>query len=579
MSSEIREPTPAVRTKTKRRRYATFGLRVLFALTALCGCGLGYWTMPYTVVVEDTGPQVVVGGKAIKVWETKQNTPDDLYRREVRTVRRVFRGDPVRHGRTQVYNRRGTLVREENWRFGTLDGPFAAWDDNEDLVERGTYNSGVVDCRWVTQFQERRPEHPLRFDTDDRSPKQTILIVEKPLPRIRNESEYRSGLPVGKWRHFADGFLMSEEEFDNGVLIRETEFHRGPGGYALEAIERSHNSERTGGTLVRWFGDHEVMLEETPFRTILKLEGENEKPAVPRKIAAQRPPERYERHGSAHGRSVRGQPIYEGHWFADRPSGKWRYWNINGQIWRELEFENGVLLSADGKRMDDFTRRFHYYADSVSDNVLRTRLDTLVMIDLDEAPLFRLVDWLKSELPGIDVALFKDAEKAEAFYGVTVTLRGRDIPLGAALCLLLEPVGLTAVYRHEQLLIAKVADASRLADFAGITALRPVSGSKVERALTENTYGEFIEAPLKDVLGYYRDVHKIDISIDPSVYGDDDSSLALPTTLLIKGNAHSFRAVLGRLLEQHNLACEIRGDGLVVCRQRKGLAESPGRDK
>ena len=140
-----------------------------------------------------------------------------------------------------------------------------------------------------------------------------------------------------------------------------------------------------------------------------------------------------------------------------------------------------------------------------------------------------------------------------------VTLAVRRISLRAGLQLVLAPLGLAAVYRHETLVVTTLENRKTWRDPTGVTQLKPPAGSALASQLSRETVLEFIDTPLKDVLRYLEESHKIKIQLDDAA----PASVAMQRVVLnLRGT--SLRAALFHLLEPLDLRCDLRGDVLVI---------------
>ena len=158
-----------------------YSLRALWLIVTLACLGLWFWyRVPFTKVIDHSQQSGVY-------WEEKAGPV--RMGREVQRFRRTLRDEPIREGLTEFYDREGRRIGEENWREGSLHGPFVRWYTNGNVRSRGQYIAGRMDGIW---------EH---FDEQGQPTLKTI---------------YDDGRPNGDW-----------QQFDNGRVARTIRFEQG----------------------------------------------------------------------------------------------------------------------------------------------------------------------------------------------------------------------------------------------------------------------------------------------------------------------------------------------------------------
>lgn len=567
-------PLPSVSADTtparpKRRRFLSFSLAGLFVFTSLCAAGFGAWVWPYRDESEYPGPEITEkDGKRVRLYE-KLGPRDNPHHREVRTMRRVLFGEAVRHGKSQIYDSHRNLLREEHWRMGSQVGLYSVWNEEGKLMEQASPNDGPIDGRWVAEHWEGSP------------------------PRQRDETEYLNGLPAGHWKHFRHGLLVAEEEFEDGVLRVETVFLHDSQGRIASCTQRVRDAEHKTCLETRWLGPRERKMEETHHRTVRYQPINYDLPRVKRGTRKIPPTEIDEKQGPSSGWHDDGRLRREGSWLEGRPDGDWRFWDEQGRVERVLEFERGVLVRADGRAIDDFTARFRFFgaaADYARRTTRASQFQVLVSTDFNSVPLSDIVDWLKKQVSAtpldwvffkgnlltLEVELRRDVLKASGIdEQTTFSLRARDIPLGAALCMLFEPHGLIAVDRYEKLWITTADDEWARREPTGADSLDPPP--KIAEALATPTVLEFIDTPLKDVANYFSDLHGIPVRISESLTKQIRQGNECPVTLNSKDC--SLRSALGRILEPHGLTCEMKDGVILICPAKPPVACGSNNDK
>ena len=87
------------------------------------------------------------------------------------------------------------------------------------------------------------------------------------------------------------------------------------------------------------------------------------------------------------------------------------------------------------------------------------------------------------------------------------------------------------------------------------------------KALAEKSTAEFVDTPLKDVIAYWRGVHKISIVLDRKALEIAGVNEDQPITIQRKDGA--FRAILEQVLEELDLTWTIRHEALWITTPRR----------
>jgi hypothetical protein len=85
---------------------------------------------------------------------------------------------------------------------------------------------------------------------------------------------------------------------------------------------------------------------------------------------------------------------------------------------------------------------------------------------------------------------------------------------------------------------------------------------KIQEALKQPTQIEFVETPLRDVVDYLKDLHKIEIQLDTAALKDANVDENTPVTKNLKGI--SLRSALKLLLDELQLRYVVRDEVLLI---------------
>ena len=191
-------------------------------------------------------------------------------------------------------------------------------------------------------------------------------------------------------------------------------------------------------------------------------------------------------------------------------------------------------------------------------------LKQATQLEFVETPLNDVVEYLK-DLHKVEIQLDEKAIKRAGISldtPVTVTFKG--VSLQSALRLLLRQLDLDYAIRDEVLFITTAREAAAFdpgqPDFK--TPAMAANERRIAQALKSPTQMEFVETPLKDVVEYIEDLHKIGIQFDSKALkqaGIDDST---PITFNRRGV--SLRSALSAMLDALGLQFEIRDEVLLI---------------
>ena len=94
---------------------------------------------------------------------------------------------------------------------------------------------------------------------------------------------------------------------------------------------------------------------------------------------------------------------------------------------------------------------------------------------------------------------------------------------------------------------------------------------KIQEALKQPTQIEFVETPLKDVVDYLKDLHKIEIQLDVPALKDASVDESTPVTKNLKGI--SLRSALKLLLDELQLKYVIKNEVLLITSPAKAESD------
>jgi hypothetical protein len=91
---------------------------------------------------------------------------------------------------------------------------------------------------------------------------------------------------------------------------------------------------------------------------------------------------------------------------------------------------------------------------------------------------------------------------------------------------------------------------------------------RLVKALSEPTQAEFVEAPLQDVVDYFKDKHRVEIQIDTRAMEDESIGTGTPVTCNLKGV--SLGETLDLILHQLRLVYVIHGAVVMITPEQTG---------
>ncbi len=197
------------------------------------------------------------------------------------------------------------------------------------------------------------------------------------------------------------------------------------------------------------------------------------------------------------------------------------------------------------------------------------KLQSPAILEFVETPLTDLVDYCK-ETHKLVIRIDRTAIRAA---GVAkdpeITINVRGVSFRSAMVLMLRQQGLTCVVLPEFLVIttpvgAKKWQGTPLADIA----CPPDAEKKIKEALKTKTALEFVETPLKDVVDYIKDLHKIEVQLDQRAMASAKIDAYQPITLNVKDV--SLDAGLKLMLTELKLTHKIQDEVLLITPAKPG---------
>ena len=525
-----------------------FSLRsLLLAVTALAIVipgGVSWWRRPFEIV-EQTATSgwhheamLVFEGEPEKGRLARVNhhelpaLPAHPYT-QFAQVYRDLDGDLVRHGLVVTYDYKGRKLREERWRHGKLHGRWTDWDLAGNVIAYGEFLDGERHGSWVE------------------------------LKRFNSLALPISGTRITEYRH--------------GVCISE----------AVQADGQLRLSLDPKGVPARrqvWNLNPFLLLDDVPYSSVdIFVGGERIAQPVPHGLVQSWHPtgelkeqitfEKGRRVGAVRGWHPDGELAFEGAFQDGLEHGRWT-WYADGKVVRTAEFHKGRLAWRDGLPLPPLPLP----EIGMGDPQAAAQLDKpMVPIVCNQAPLQQVIDYL-GDVYDLGIMLSSAAlqavppdtlvsHNASAVIGVQDS---RALLLRSELQILLQPLELVPVIRHEMIVVTTPEDARTWRDRTGIPAIAASKTSGFAPKLRKWSRIEFNETMLKDAVEYLIQTHEIHIRIAPEAFDDIGE---LPCTLVARG---TLAGALGALLEQYDLYCEDAGSELLIRPRTNGASQENG---
>jgi antitoxin component YwqK of YwqJK toxin-antitoxin module len=331
------------RKRRSYRRFFQFSMRTLVLVaTLLCvvlGGGLVWWRWPFEVerlfvfndwdyefqLRRELGPEAL--GRGVTLHTQGLRPSGTRQCKEVSRVYQNLRGwqvECLRHGPLTIFDSTGAKLREENWSHGKLHGKWTEWDVDGAVIAEGEFRDGLRHGVWAWhEFNDSPNIRPQRF---------------LPLRTLRKRFiSYRNGTVLRDIKHTDDDITIEDWNWDQN-------------GVEQKCVRQSH----TGQTLEE-FTYRGVY---TPFEGEDVLQFVRHGPQRKWHPSGQKQEElAYDigrRAGEAQGWYANGRPWYQGAWKDDLEHGPWTWWNKDGTVGCQAEFQHGRLLRSDGSLMPDF---------------------------------------------------------------------------------------------------------------------------------------------------------------------------------------------------------------------------------
>jgi hypothetical protein len=246
-----------------------------------------------------------------------------------------------------------------------------------------------------------------------------------------------------------------------------------------------------------------------------------------------------------------GAKVMEDFWRDGIRHGVYRSWDRSkNEVAVEIEFERGRLVRINGKSVEDFTARSTFSGGG--GQRIKEALYSQTPLDYLNAQLGDVVDDLQFR-HGILITL-DDEDKARE--SITVSRMG-EMPLIAALYLMLEPLELTCVCRFEQLWVTSRNGPLFGDDPTGVEAIGKDADARLGQLVSQTARFDYRSLPLRAVVKDIVDRYHIEIApVDAGELLDEQ------VTLFFEGI--TLRSALGALCYRYKLRCEAEGDRLVL---------------
>jgi len=364
--------------------------------------------------------------------------------------------------------------------------------------------------------------------------------------QLEIEGSFRNGEKKGTWTYWnREGEKTLQNKVSDGEII---EYIRDEFGNLTELKISESKQDGSVHTVSRWNGDQSQRLEYTEYRSVCDPNLDRANFHAVRQ----------------QGWHDNGARRYVSSWMNGKLHGTWKTWSKKNELAKTLTFQQGKLVQADGKNVNDYLSNYPLKETASADNWQR-HITKIAQLDFSNASLQEIAEYVEKNYK-VDTKVNRKVLTNDQF---AITGQQRDIPLFAALTLLFQPYGLTCVNRYEVIWITTVDDAKNLRDRTGVYQLQTSEGSRLDELLSQDTRCDFVETPLEEVLEYLMDLHPIKLALKNPLNG---ASLAKrPVTL--NAQEITLRAGLGMILEQLDIECIVE-NGVVVIRPHAATVES-----
>jgi antitoxin component YwqK of YwqJK toxin-antitoxin module/beta-lactamase regulating signal transducer with metallopeptidase domain len=445
--------------------------------------------------------------------------------RQVFQAYRDPNGEIVRHGPLAVYHPDGNRLRVENWKHGKLDGKWTDWRLDGRKLAEGVFQDGKKTGRWLQYDRDGAVD--IEEEYNNGQPVKFVAFANAPVDSPAN--------PFADDRASGRRYRQQVIQFRNGLKSSYTVYW--PNG--KKRYERLFKAGVRDGLTSGWYESGAKQSE------VAYSAGKQ--------------------NGLSSSWYESGAKQFEGQSDQGREVGRWTWWSEAGVKEREAEFRDGLLVDSSGRVwpiLDEAAAREEaagLEAASRSVQRIAAALDEETVLEFLETPLRDVVDFLRDS-HGIPIVFDGPALQGVGVKTDTpVTMMLRGISLRGGLQLVLAPLGLAAVYRHEVLVITTLEDRKTWRDRTGVAELKPPAGSRMANALSEETVLGFINTPLQDILPFLRDSHGIKIQLDRTA----PASVATRAVTLNLRRI-TLQSALFFLLEPLDLRCDLRDDVLVI---------------
>jgi hypothetical protein len=190
-----------------------------------------------------------------------------------------------------------------------------------------------------------------------------------------------------------------------------------------------------------------------------------------------------------------------------------------------------------------------------------------IRLELAEVPLKDAV-LLCSELANVAIRMdLRSLEEASISPDLKISANTGDLPLFVNLSQLLRPVGLDCDFRYGMLRVVALSSLTATwKDPTCITQIVPSPGSNLAQEWKKFTTVDVREMPLKDVVLYLQETHRVpfDISLMPTSPAANSPFTTQDSAVTASLRGITFRDALATILSQLHCKASVRGEVIVI---------------
>jgi hypothetical protein len=107
--------------------------------------------------------------------------------KEIQRYRRVLVGEPLREGRTELFDTKGNRIGEEYWREGALHGPWVRWYTTGRVRQTGEHSRGQKSGLWEQFDETGRPAARISYEEGQPHGVAEVFVHGEPFHRLQYE--------------------------------------------------------------------------------------------------------------------------------------------------------------------------------------------------------------------------------------------------------------------------------------------------------------------------------------------------------------------------------------------------------